>query len=127
MPTLKLFVYGTLKRGYRNHRLLEGQQFIREAVTRPRYRLFDRGAYPCLVEDAEGGRAIRGELWSIDTKIVPVLDELEGVPHLFVRRDIAVVDFAGSVAAYFYNGDVSRYPDCGARWPGEGRKEINDG
>ena len=45
MASLNLFVYGTLKRGFRNHRLLERQQFIREAVTLPRYRLFDRGAY----------------------------------------------------------------------------------
>jgi len=121
MSTLNLFVYGTLKRGLRNHRLLAGQEFIREAVTLPHYRLFDRGAYPCLVEDFQAGVAVRGELWRIDTLILPRLDELEGAPRLFSRRAIAIEDFPGQVHAYFYNGDVSAYRDCGPAWPGRPR------
>ncbi|HEV3257174.1 MAG TPA: gamma-glutamylcyclotransferase family protein [Gemmataceae bacterium] len=117
MASLNLSVYGTLKRGFRNHRLLERQQFIREAVTLPRYRLFDRGAYPCLVEDAEAGVAVQGELWKIDTEILPLLDRLEGVPDLFIRREIVIEAFPEPVVAYFYKGHVSRYRDCGACWP----------
>jgi gamma-glutamylcyclotransferase (GGCT)/AIG2-like uncharacterized protein YtfP len=57
-----LFVYGTLKRGQRNHRLIADQRFLGEATTEPRYRVFDLGPYPGLVIDETNGVAVLGEL-----------------------------------------------------------------
>lgn len=116
MHTL-IFVYGTLKRGLRNHPLLAGQQFIREARTVPRYRLYDSGPYPCLVEDQRRGRAIQGELWRADAATLARLDELEDVPYLFGRRDIEVDGISTPVSACLYQGDVAGMKDCGDRWP----------
>ncbi len=116
MDTL-VFVYGTLKRGLRNNELLAGEQFLREARTLPIYRLYDGGPYPCLVEDQPQGLAIRGEIWCVNETTLARLDEFEGVPHLFVRREIGVEGSATPVFAYLYEGDVSRMKDCGDCWP----------
>jgi gamma-glutamylcyclotransferase (GGCT)/AIG2-like uncharacterized protein YtfP len=60
-----LLVYGTLRRGQRNHRLLADQEFVGGAVTAPRYRVFGLGDYPGMVRDEEGGLAVRGELFAV--------------------------------------------------------------
>jgi len=62
MAQTLLFVYGSLQRGCRNHHLLAGQEFLHIARTVPRYRLYDRGSYPCLVEEPEHGVAVQGEV-----------------------------------------------------------------
>jgi len=118
MAKTSVFVYGTLKRGQRSHRHMDGQEFLGEAWTRPRYRLYDRGPYPCLVEDRGRGVGVHGEVWRVDEEALQRLDEWEGVPDLFTRREIALESFAGSVVAYFYNGDLSGFKDSGCHWPG---------
>ncbi len=52
-----LFVYGTLKRGCRNHRHLAGQAFVGPARTAPGFTLYDLGGYPGIAAGlAAGGR-----------------------------------------------------------------------
>ncbi len=46
-------VYGTLKKGYYNHFLLEECEFLEEGYTKGRYRLFNVG-YPYAVPSEEG-------------------------------------------------------------------------
>jgi gamma-glutamylaminecyclotransferase len=116
---IRLFIYGTLKRGQRNSHLLRGQTFIGEAETLPCYRLYDAGSYPCLVEDMRNGVAVRGELWEVDPRIVPVLDQLEDAPELYHRATIEVRHTAPPVFAYLYRKDVTGFTDCGDVWPRE--------
>jgi gamma-glutamylaminecyclotransferase len=117
LPTATLlFVYGTLQRGERHHDLLAGLQFIGEANTEPRYRLYDCGSYPCLVEAPSSGVALRGEVWRVDAPTLGTLDELEEVPHVFERRPIALADFPDVVWAYFYRRDIGGLRDCGPLW-----------
>lgn len=116
MGSIVLFVYGTLKRGQRNHHLLADQQFIRAATTLPHFRLFDSGPYPCMVRDS-AGIAIQGELWQVDESARPRLDDLEAAPILFRLEEIAVQGHAGPVFAYLFNLDVSSYQDSGESWP----------
>jgi gamma-glutamylaminecyclotransferase len=118
MASILLFVYGTLKSGGRNHDLLAGQQFQGTAVTRPRYRLYDQGAYPCLVEDREIGVAVRGELWRVEESLLDRLDAFEGAPGLFVRRPIELCGPESTADAYLYQGGVTGFADCGDFWPG---------
>jgi gamma-glutamylcyclotransferase (GGCT)/AIG2-like uncharacterized protein YtfP len=117
MAAKALFVYGTLRRGLPSNSLLAGQQFLGEARSLPHYRLYDAGPYPCLVEDPQQGVAVRGEVWRVDEATLARLDEYEGVPHLFVRREIDLESIAGPVFAYFYRGDISGLKDCGESWP----------
>jgi gamma-glutamylaminecyclotransferase len=112
-----LFVYGTLMRGQKNHRLLSGQRFIGEAVTEPRYRLYDLGPYPGLVEDKERGLAVTGELWEVDAVCLANLDEFEGVPDLYVRASVAVQGMAEPIETYLYNKVIPPGVRSGGSWP----------
>ena len=112
-----LFVYGTLKRGERNHRLLAGQEFLGEAATMPLYRLYDLGPFPGLVLDMDDGREIHGELWAVDEAALAALDDFEGVPDLFIRADVAVRHQFDTVQAYLYNGAIEPGTPEGDRWP----------
>lgn len=104
-----LFVYGTLKRGCRNHRLLAGQQFLGKARTVAGYRLFDLGEYPGMIVDATDHTGVTGELWSIDADRLAELDAFEGVPEgLYQRASVRLLEpFAGqSAETYLYTSDL---------------------
>ena len=112
-----LFVYGTLKGGQRNHPLLDGQPFVGEAVTEPRFLLYDCGSYPCLVEVAENGVSVHGEVYLVDAATMQRLDALEEIPHLYERRTICLSGFGPPVAVYLYRQDTITLTSCGDRWP----------
>ena len=113
-----LFIYGTLKRGERNHRLLVGASFVGEAVTEPRYRLHDCGAHPALVEDETNGRAIRGEVYLVGPATLRRLDLLEDAPDLYELRPVRLQNFTPPVWTYLYRQDVSDLPECDDSWSG---------
>ena len=81
-----LFVYGTLKRGCKNHRQLADQRFVGEACTAPGYRLYDLGDYPGLVTDTTATDGVSGEIWEVDAAALIKLDEFEGVAEGLYRR-----------------------------------------
>ena len=86
MATHRLFVYGSLKRGYRHHAELDGARFIAVARTSAAYRLLDFGTYPGL---ARGTRAIEGELFEVDDAVLQRLDEFEGSDYLRSRIELS--------------------------------------
>lgn len=112
-----LFVYGTLKRGERNHRLIGDQQFLGPAVTAPKYRVFDLGPYPGLVPDSASGLSVAGELWDVSACALGELDDFEGVPDLFDRRVIEVIGTDRRVEAYLWVRAVPPAAPSGDRWP----------
>lgn len=116
MQRTTLFVYGTLKRGLSANHYLADQLFIGEAHTIACYRLFRISWHPGLVEDAEGVE-VHGELWAVDEKCLAELDRYEGVPELFVRREIAIAHYFEPVQAYFYNQPLPKDAIAGDRWP----------
>lgn len=111
-----LFVYGTLKRGQCNHRLLASQEFLGEAVTEPRYRVVDLGPHPGLVLDAGSGVAVKGELWAVSDECLTALDAFEEVPGPFVRAPVAIAG-RGAVDAYVWNRPVPAGAPGGDFWP----------
>jgi gamma-glutamylaminecyclotransferase len=115
----RVFVYGTLKRGGSNHDWLRGQRFIAEVRTQPRFRLFDLGGYPGMVEDLQNGLAVEGEVWEVDDAALAGLDELEDVAGgEYVRLPLPLqAPFDGErVDGYLYLLSVAGRPDLGARW-----------
>jgi gamma-glutamylaminecyclotransferase len=114
-----VFVYGTLKRGDVRARALAGERFVDVAVTQTRYRMFNTGTFPALVEVAANGLAIEGEVYDVSADGLRRLDDVEGVEEqLYTRRAIqlaAPFDRA-PVDAYFYVPSVAGMPDCGVRW-----------
>ena len=117
-----LFVYGTLKRGLRNHPLIADQEFLGEAVTEPRYRVLDLGPHPGLVADEAAGLAVKGELWAVSDRRLAELDEFEEVPGPFVRAEVRVAGRAEPAQAYFWNRPVPAGAASGSEWPLSGER-----
>ena len=111
-----VFVYGTLKKGYRNHRLLANQMFIGHATTINKYKLYDLGAFPGMVE-VKNGDKVRGELWMVDSHTMRALDYLEGVPLLYQRKLVQLASHPDiEVETYIFQGNVSECVCCGEEW-----------
>jgi gamma-glutamylaminecyclotransferase len=110
-------VYGTLKRGGRGNRFLAGQEFLGEAVTEPKYRLYDFGTYPGLVRDEANGLAVKGELWEVDESCLAELDDYEYAPELYSREPIAVQGRTDRVESFVYSKAVPPKARSGASWP----------
>jgi gamma-glutamylcyclotransferase (GGCT)/AIG2-like uncharacterized protein YtfP len=110
------FVYGTLKKGYRNNILLSQSVFVQEATTKPKYKIYDCGMYPCMIKD-DKGNSITGEIYEIDETTLARLDRLEGVPYLYQRDEIQLENFDKPTLAYFYQDTVEDFIDCGTTWP----------
>jgi Uncharacterized conserved protein len=47
---LRVFVYGTLKNGQPNHRVMEGATFLGRATVTGKYRFASLGWYPAIVK-----------------------------------------------------------------------------
>ncbi len=115
---MKLFIYGTLKRGHSRAGAMNGQRFLGNAQTASKYRIFDCGEYPALVE-ADGGVSIEGELWEVDGACLDVLDELEGTSsNLFHRGTVELQPphENDQAVAYFYRRNTVRLSDSGVCW-----------
>jgi gamma-glutamylcyclotransferase (GGCT)/AIG2-like uncharacterized protein YtfP len=62
--TKRIFICGSALRGQPDHASLQYKQFIREAKTRPSYRLHSvDGWHPAIYEVVEGGISIPGEVY----------------------------------------------------------------
>lgn len=116
---MKLFVYGTLKRGGCNHALLQSQDFLGEACTVPGYTLYSLGSYPGMVPDALDRHGVAGEVWSVDDQALRELDRLEGLAEgLYTRGVIPLrIPFAtDEVETYFYARPLAAAPKIGPIW-----------
>ncbi len=115
----RIFVYGSLKRGYALHHLVARQKVIGVASTMPLYRIFDLGDYPGLIEWPEG-LSIDGEVYDVEMDCLRKLDDVEGVNEgCYARRAIFLQPpFDGqTVHAWFWLGSISGLRDCGNSWP----------
>jgi gamma-glutamylcyclotransferase (GGCT)/AIG2-like uncharacterized protein YtfP len=115
--TVTLFVYGTLKRGCRNHGAMRGAEFAGEAATEPAYLLVNCGSYPGLVRAGKGqaGMAIRGELYRVDEELLAALDRFEDEGAEYVRGPIRLAD-GSEVQTYLYALPVAGLAMCGVEW-----------
>ena len=116
-PARDLVASAEFTRGLVSRVALTAERFLGEARTEPRYALLDLGEYPGLVRREPGGRAVCGELYEVEGRLLPDLDEMEGAPDLFRLGPVAVVGQAGPVYAYFYQPAPDGLPTYGAeRW-----------
>lgn len=96
----KIFVYGTLKRGHGNHRLLANARFIGTGISEPVFTMLHLGGFPGIVRSGE--TAIHGELYEVDEGTLHRLDRLEGHPSFYERQPMKVVLEGTEVAAEGY-------------------------
>ena len=75
-----LFVYGTLRRGFRLHHHLKrmGAEYV--AAGKVQAELFDLGEFPGARKSSKPGKTIEGELYRLHgvQKSLKVLDQVEG-------------------------------------------------
>lgn len=116
--THKLFVYGTLKQGYYNHRCIQGATFVGPAIAHG-YSIFNLGGYPGIIEDDPG--KVIGELYEITDEQLARCDRLEGVDHenpsrgLYRRERAEIVQGTTHLVAniYIYNGRPGEFIESG--------------
>ena len=84
-----VFVYGTLKKGFSNHRLLASSELLGVAQTVKMYAMYSTGL-PIVVKD-EAVSPIFGELYRVDEVTLAYLDSLEGHPDWYRREEVEVL------------------------------------
>ena len=89
----KVFVYGTLKKGGRNSRLLKDALYLGKAKTKLKWTMIGSGYhFPYVLEQNDNlGKRIQGEVYHVTTDELKRLDELEGVPSHYKKEKISVV------------------------------------
>ena len=106
---MKVFVYGTLKRGYGNNILLAGSQFLEERVL-PGYKLYNAG-FPVAAPDENS--SIKGEVFDIAEEDVNRtlyhLDRLEGEGWMYNRM---VVDDVSLYVGHPKAWSFDRMSEC---------------
>ncbi len=105
--TQRVAVYGTLKRGRSNSRVLQGSRFI-GTDTLPDLALYHLGAYPGAVE--ERSFSVHVEVYAVTEPTLEALDELEDFfperpgTSLYIRRTMDTRH--GPAWVYIYNRPV---------------------
>ena len=82
-------VYGSLKQGFGNNRLLSASVLKGTDQTPPDYTMYSMGGFPCITE--EPGTSIHIEVYEIDEEVFQRLDWLEGYPRFYNRKEIDTV------------------------------------
>lgn len=96
-----IFVYGTLKAGFRLHDYLGANSaFIANYTTNPDYTMYNLyNSFPGVVEG--GNTAITGEIYSVSRQNLVLLDKLEGYPAHYIRKTLDTP--YGPAWIYLYN------------------------
>lgn len=101
-----IFVYGTLKRGFPNHSLLQGARYVSQGRTVERYPMIVQGQFysPVIMPEPGTGHRIAGELWEVDEEKLGELDHLESthLPTGYIRERIEIESQARVLSAWVY-------------------------
>jgi gamma-glutamylcyclotransferase (GGCT)/AIG2-like uncharacterized protein YtfP len=120
---LNILVYGTLKEGYSNNRLLQGHTKRGDFIVRD-YKLYNCG-FP--VAWPSEGETIKGEIWDIgdSQETLRRLDGLESEGSMYNRTDVIALDAEGNEhPAQMYvghpkNWSIDRLRECPKNESGE--------
>jgi len=107
-----LFVYGSLKKGFDNHKLLQKYaKRVGKASTVGKFAMYEDsfGNYPYLVK--EPITKVIGELYEIKRKeLLDKIDEFEGAPEYYQRKRIKVKTHRGVNLAFVYIREDEEIP-----------------
>jgi gamma-glutamylaminecyclotransferase len=100
----KIAVYGTLRAGEANARLMKRAKFVANARTPQRYTMRSMGGFPCVSKN--GASSIAVELYEVDDETLGRLDDLEGHPNWYERE---IVDTTEGPAWMYLMPSDQRY------------------
>lgn len=109
----RLFVYGTLKKGYSAHVYLD-KCTLEYPQARISAKLYALGGFPGVVIDNKDHNTVLGELYSLPIdeselrETLAILDSYEGVPKLYSRqlKYAYTPDIAQPSWVYVYKGKI---------------------
>jgi gamma-glutamylcyclotransferase (GGCT)/AIG2-like uncharacterized protein YtfP len=114
-----LFVYGTLKQGHSNHRVMEAAagEFLGPAqLPAEEFQMVNLGPFPGLVRvDQKDATVIHGECFLVDS--LKRFDRLEGYPDFYGRCTVATTCGVRVVVYFLANPeqfDKSKTIPCGS-------------
>lgn len=88
-PGIRVFVYGTLKKGHGNHYLLEDAEYLGRCIVRGKFRMISLTYYPGVVRKPDAEPApILGEVYRVTEEELAALDMLEGHPNFYRREKV---------------------------------------
>ncbi len=107
--THRVFVYGTLRRGQRNHHLLASSRFVGEAATLHPFWMITTGPFPVLLDQVPDdfgvpALAVAGEIYHVDDATRVELDRLEREGIAYDRKVTELFEAGHRVEAYIYVG-----------------------
>lgn len=105
-------VYGSLRRGMGNHRLLERAQYEGTCFVSG-FEMYSLGGFPFIRPDNDKDKKVFAELYKVSDNEFARLDMLEGYPHFYNRKQIQTPD--GAAWIYFIDqvGDPSMIVEDG--------------
>lgn len=96
---INFFVYGTLKQGYGNHRLLANATYLGDGTVHG-MQLYHGPGFPYAFT---GDGKVKGEVYAVRPCDIGRLDALEGYPHHYDRKEVQVLDAKGEIThAWMY-------------------------
>jgi len=114
MAVHRVFVYGTLKQGFRNFHVNRGTRIGGDFVTVQAYPLYILGPFglPWLVHEPGRGQPVVGQVFEVDDAGLAQMDWLERVNDAdwYTRRplDVQPVEGGSPLAAVAYFGSAMR-------------------
>lgn len=129
---IRVFVYGTLKRGHSNYGLLAGSELLGRCNLHGDYIMLDLTYYPgCVRTSGVSGhsrRNICGEVYAVDETTLYSLDLLEGHPNYYKRSKI-ITPFGNAWMYFLPVGSLDTYAPVeeGVWSPNEAELEFLEG
>lgn len=99
---LKIAVYGSLRRGMGNYRLLETSKLLSTETVQDNFRMVDMGSYPGLIESEELNDIVV-EVYEVTPDTYKRIERLESYPSFYDRKNVHTTE--GEVGIYYLPGN----------------------
>lgn len=94
-----VFVYGSLRIGFGNNRLLSGSKYLGSTQTIQNYAMVDLGSFPGVIKQGENRLPVVGDVYIVNRPVLADLDRLEGNGSFYNREQ---VNLENGMTAWMY-------------------------
>ncbi len=118
MENICLFVYGSLRKGFTNHKYLAESEYIGEHASVDQFQLITHknGNYPYLLDEPlvdYPSTIVHGEIYKINSKVLKNIDSLESNSKIYQRKIYTFINQNNEIIeAWIYiltNYEMTRY------------------